>query len=138
MLYQLLRPHSQQRYETEHQSPAKVNFHNAANLKTVLPSRSFLKDALPLLDIREQHMRLNISPKFLYVGAEAFNYLIEEEDSASGTLPLIRQAVDTPWARLPESRRQQRVKANMLKILWALDEGKKPGILQRQGWRLES
>lgn len=81
---------------------------------------------LPLLDIREQHMRLNINPKFLCVGAEAFHYLIEEEDSASGTLTLIRQAVDTPWGRLPESRRQQRVKANMLKILWALDEGKDP------------
>jgi hypothetical protein len=81
---------------------------------------------LPLLDIREQHMRLNINPKFLCVGAEAFHYLIEEEDSASGTLTLIRQAIHTHWARLPELRRQQRVKANTLKILWALDEGKDP------------
>ena len=81
---------------------------------------------LPLLDIREQHMRLNVSPKFLCVGAETFHYLIEEEDSASGSLSLIRQAIDTPWALLPESKRQQRVKANTLKILWALDEGKDP------------
>ncbi len=41
-------------------------------------------------------------------------------------MTLIRLAVDTPWALLLEARRQQRVKANTLKILWALDEGKDP------------
>lgn len=100
------------------------------NGEAITVARSILAKGLPhdlpLLDIREQHMRLNINPKFLCVGAEAFHYLIEEEDSASGTLTLIRQAIDTPWARLPELRRQQRVKANTLKILWALDEGKDP------------
>ena len=93
-------------------------------------ARSILAKAsphdLPLIDIRERYMRLNIQPKFLHVGAEAFNYLIEEEDSGSGTLTLVRRAVDTPWARLPEIRKPQRVKVNTLKILWALDEGKDP------------
>ncbi len=93
-------------------------------------ARTILEKAAPhnllLIDVREQHLRLNINPAFLHIGAEAFSYLIDEHDSASGTLTLIRQAVDTPWALLPESKMQHPVKANTLKILWALDEGKDP------------
>lgn len=81
---------------------------------------------LPLIEVREHFLRLNIDPKYLYMGAEAFTYQIEEDDSASGDFTLIRHAIDTPWAKLPESTKRQRVKANTLKILWALDEGKDP------------
>lgn len=85
-----------------------------------------LRNDLPLIDVREHSLRVNIDPKYLYVGAEAFRYQIEEDDSASGDFTLIRHAIDTPWAKLPESTKRQRVKANTLKILRALDEGKDP------------
>lgn len=85
------------------------------------------KLALPLVEIRNGHyMRLRIDPEILMLGAGAFGYRLEGNNTDGGLLTVERFSVTTPWGVLAGEVSRLSIGGNTIRILRELQRGDSP------------